>query len=260
MSQAAAFRRPKEHSSAMSTGRTTVVPTTANDDEIKQATVNFYYYSGSHLSNESICRVRSRQRLIELKEKYTDEELQLGLLLAKHQTPTFQSAEGAARVNCGSINAAQREVILGMNPVSSDEWTLCIALPWRHPETKLPNNRMVAGKCLQNLNNRIIRDSDHGSSGGNFQAGTLLFIEAKPKCSKRAVQVTSINSEEVPRYTTRRSADYANDAQLYVFSSASQTRYGALAHAGFPPKCGSAVLCSRASWCWLPIHALNYMR
>ncbi|KAF5397636.1 hypothetical protein PHET_09325, partial [Paragonimus heterotremus] len=38
-----------------------------------------------------------------------------------------------------------------------------IALPWRHAETKLPNNRMVAGKCLQNLNNGIIRDSDHVS-------------------------------------------------------------------------------------------------
>ncbi|KAF5397455.1 hypothetical protein PHET_09139 [Paragonimus heterotremus] len=107
MSQAAAFRGPKDHSWIMSTGRTIVVPTTATDDEIKRATLDVCSYSGSHISNKSIRRVRSRHRIIELKEKRFDEEL-------RH--PASQSAEAAAHANCGSINAAQRGVILGMNP------------------------------------------------------------------------------------------------------------------------------------------------
>ncbi|KAF5394038.1 hypothetical protein PHET_12352 [Paragonimus heterotremus] len=68
MSQAAAFRGPKDHRSTMSTGRTTVVPTTATDDEF---------------NNKSTSRLRSQKQITELKEKYLDEELQLELLESK---------------------------------------------------------------------------------------------------------------------------------------------------------------------------------
>ncbi|KAF5401947.1 hypothetical protein PHET_04669 [Paragonimus heterotremus] len=67
----------------MSTRRTTVVPTTAAEDEIKQANVDVYSYSDSHISNKSISRVCSQQQIIELREKYIDEELQLEPLEAK---------------------------------------------------------------------------------------------------------------------------------------------------------------------------------
>ncbi|KAF5395508.1 hypothetical protein PHET_11991 [Paragonimus heterotremus] len=83
MSLAAVFRGPTDHSSTMSTGRTTVVPTTATDDEFKQATVDVYSYSGSHVSDKSTSRLRSQMRITELKEKYLDQELQLELLEIK---------------------------------------------------------------------------------------------------------------------------------------------------------------------------------
>ncbi|KAF5404204.1 hypothetical protein PHET_02393 [Paragonimus heterotremus] len=67
----------------MSTRRTTVVPTTAAEDEIKQANVDVYSYSGSHNSNKSISRLGSQKRITGLKEKYLDEELQLELLEIK---------------------------------------------------------------------------------------------------------------------------------------------------------------------------------
>ncbi|KAF7257025.1 hypothetical protein EG68_06569 [Paragonimus skrjabini miyazakii] len=82
-SQSTAFQGPKDGSPTMSTRRTTVVPTTAAEDEIKQATVDVYSYSGSHISNKSVSSMRSQQQIIELKEKYIDEELQLELLEAK---------------------------------------------------------------------------------------------------------------------------------------------------------------------------------
>ncbi|KAF5395399.1 hypothetical protein PHET_12193 [Paragonimus heterotremus] len=67
----------------MSTRRTTVVPASAAEDEIKQANVDVYSYSGSHISNKSISRVRSQQQITELREKYIDEEFQLELSEAK---------------------------------------------------------------------------------------------------------------------------------------------------------------------------------
>ncbi|KAF5397886.1 hypothetical protein PHET_09052, partial [Paragonimus heterotremus] len=67
----------------MSTRKTTVFPTSAADDKIKQANVDVYSYSGSHISNKSISRVPSQRQITELREKYIDEKFQLELLEAK---------------------------------------------------------------------------------------------------------------------------------------------------------------------------------
>ncbi|KAF5394214.1 hypothetical protein PHET_12026 [Paragonimus heterotremus] len=48
--------------------------------------------------------------------------------------------------------------------------------------------------------------------------------------------VVNKNPQEVPRFTTSDVADYANGAQLYVFSNSSETGYGAVVHALFFPK------------------------
>ncbi|KAF5406468.1 hypothetical protein PHET_00002 [Paragonimus heterotremus] len=84
MSQAATFRGFNGRNSTMPARRTSiVVPTAATGGETKQANVDVYSYSGSHVSTKSTSRSRSQKRITELKEKYLDEELQLGPLQIK---------------------------------------------------------------------------------------------------------------------------------------------------------------------------------
>ncbi|KAF5395461.1 hypothetical protein PHET_12023 [Paragonimus heterotremus] len=111
-----------------------------------------------------------------------------------------------------------------------------IALPWRHPETKLLNNRIVSGKCLKNPNNRIIWDSDHISRKQWKKVpdrDAFIYRSEAEAWHKRDFYITYKNPELVPRYTLRDMADYANGAHMYVFSNATKTGHGAVIQALF---------------------------
>ncbi|KAF6774041.1 hypothetical protein AHF37_06726 [Paragonimus kellicotti] len=111
-----------------------------------------------------------------------------------------------------------------------------IPLPRRHPEMKIPNNKIFAVKRSEYLKRRFIRDSDYflRKQWKKVPGQDDLIHRSESKaCNKWVVYVTNTNPEEVSRYTTRNVADYANGAQLYVFSNASETGYGEVTHAGF---------------------------
>ncbi|KAF5405726.1 hypothetical protein PHET_00866 [Paragonimus heterotremus] len=113
---------------------------------------------------------------------------------------------------------------------------------------KLPNNGTVAEKRLEYLKKGFIRDDDHFLWKKVIGREDLINRSEAKMCQSRwVIHVTFINPEEVPRYTKRSVADYANDAQPYLFSNSSETRYWGSGLCKIFPRGEPAVLHSRAS-------------